>query len=179
MKLLLHICCGPCSVYPLDRLRRADREVTGYFFNPNIHPYREWKKRLATLVDYADSIDLPLKVREDDQLKEFLREVVFREEDRCRYCYRMRLASAAEEARAGNFDGFSTTLLYSIYQKHDLIRQIAEEAGEKAGVPFIYEDFRPGWKEGADRSRKLGMYRQPYCGCIYSEMERYRLRPGK
>ncbi len=179
MKLLLHICCAPCSIYPLDRLRAAGREVTGYFFNPNIHPYREWKKRLTTLIEYADTIHLPLQVRDDDQLKTFLREVAFRESDRCRYCYRMRLTAAAEEARAGGFDGFSTTLLYSIYQKHDLIRQIGEAAGEEAGVPFLYEDFRPGWKEGADRSRELGMYRQPYCGCIYSEMDRYRKKDKK
>jgi len=178
LRLLLHICCAPCSIYPVSRLRQAGREVTGYFFNPNIHPYREFCKRLTTLIDYAETIDLPVEVRDDDRLKEFLRETAFREEDRCQYCYRMRLASAAEKARAGNFDGFSTTLLYSIYQKHDSIRRIGEEEGEKAGVPFVYEDFRPGWKEGVDRSRELGMYRQPYCGCIYSEMERYRKKTG-
>jgi predicted adenine nucleotide alpha hydrolase (AANH) superfamily ATPase len=177
LKLLLHICCAPCSIVPVSALRQEGAETTGFFFNPNIHPFTEYRKRLDTLTEYASSIRLPLIVQDDYLLKEFLREVVFREEDRCRYCYRIRLSAAAREARRRNLDGFSTTLLYSVYQKHEVIRRIGEEEGEQAGVSFLYKDFRPGWKEGVSRSRELGLYRQPYCGCIYSEMERYRKKP--
>ncbi len=103
----------------------------------------------------------------------FLRQVVFREEERCRYCYRMRLDSTACVARRENFGSFSTTLLYSIYQAHDLIREVGEEVAQDHGIPFVYRDFRPGWEEGVRRSKELGLYRQKYCGCIFSERERF------
>ena len=173
MKLLLHICCAPCSIYPLTVLRDRKVETTGFFFNPNIHPLTEYRKRLSALTGYASSMDLPLIVRDQYLLKEFLREVVFHEENRCFHCYRMRLTAAAQEAVEQGAGAFSTTLLYSIYQKHDLVKRVGEDVAKERGIPFYYEDFRTGWKAGVDRSRELGIYRQAYCGCIYSEMERY------
>lgn len=173
MKLLLHICCAPCSIYPVSVLQDKGVETTGFFFNPNIHPLTEYRKRLSALEDYASTIDLSLIVRDQYLLKEFLRDTVFREEDRCRVCYRMRLTAAAEEAKGLGMDAFSTTLLYSVYQKHEEIIKAGEDAAREQGVSFYYEDFRVGWKEGAKRSREMGIYRQQYCGCVYSEMERY------
>ncbi len=173
MKLLLHICCAPCSIYPVSVLQEKGVETTGFFFNPNIHPLTEYRKRLSALEDYASTIDLPLIVKDQYLLKEFLRETVFREENRCLFCYRMRLTAAAEEAKGLGMDAFSTTLLYSVYQKHEEIKEVGEEAAREQGVSFYYEDFRVGWKEGVKRSREMGIYRQQYCGCIYSEMERY------
>lgn len=173
MKLLLHICCGPCAIFPVSLLREQGIGVTGYFFNPNIHPLTEFRKRLRTAADYADSIDLPMAIRDEYLLKEFLRGAVFEEENRCLFCYEMRLRAAAKEAVEQGADAFSTTLLYSIYQKHGAIRQMGEKVSGDTGVPFYYQDFRPGWKEGVRLSRDLGLYRQRYCGCIFSEMERY------
>jgi predicted adenine nucleotide alpha hydrolase (AANH) superfamily ATPase len=99
--------------------------------------------------------------------------VVFREAERCRFCYHLRLFAAARAAKEGKFDAFTSSLLYSKYQKHELIREIGEQAALEAGLPFYYEDFRQGWQAGQARSKELGLYRQQYCGCIYSERERY------
>lgn len=172
MKLLLHICCGPCSIYPVQELRK-DMEVTGYFYNPNIHPYTEWRARKETLADYAAGIGLPVMIDDRYLLEDFIREVVYRETERCAFCYTMRLKQTAAMAREKNFDAVSTTLLVSPYQKHELIREIGESVAKEAGLQFVYRDFRQGYREATARSRELGMYRQKYCGCIYSEKERY------
>lgn len=134
---------------------------------------------MDTLIAYADNIEFNVVRNDAYPFEEFLRQVVFREEDRCRYCYRMRLAEAARIAKKYNFDSFTSTLLYSRYQKHDLIRQIAEEEAKRQGIDFLYRDFREGWLEGIRISKEMGMYRQSYCGCIYSEKERYYRRPKK
>jgi len=179
MKILLHICCAPCAIYPLRVLREAGHEVVGLFFNPNIHPYSEYRKRLDTLVTYADSFDLKLICPDDYPMEDFLRNVVFREKERCRYCYHTRLSYAAAVARRGKFDSFTTTLLYSKFQDSDMIVSQGESIAREKDVAFYNRDFREGWKEGIAISRELGMYRQQYCGCIYSEKERYWKRPSK
>jgi epoxyqueuosine reductase len=173
MKLLLHTCCAPCTIYPMRVLREQNMQVMGYFYGSNIHPYTECLKRRQALVDYAPQIDLKLIVDEAYDLEAFLRNAAFRENERCRWCYYERLRTTAAAARHGSFDLFSTTLLYSKFQKHDLIRTIAEEVSAEVGIPFYYQDFRAGWSEGISMSKELGMYRQAYCGCIYSEKERY------
>lgn len=173
MKLLLHTCCGPCTIYPVRALREEDVEVMGYFYRRNIHPYTECLRRQQTLSAYAEQIDLPLIIAPDYDLETFLRNIAFREVERCRFCYHDRLRSAALVAARGKFDAYSSTLLYSKYQKHEIIRSIGEAVAQEVGVPFYYRDFRIGWKEGVSQSKALGMYRQQYCGCIYSERERY------
>jgi predicted adenine nucleotide alpha hydrolase (AANH) superfamily ATPase len=102
-----------------------------------------------------------------------MRAVAFRENERCRICYHLRLRQVAQVARRGRFDSFSSTLLYSVHQKHELIREIGEAVGSEVGVPFLYRDWRPGWKEGIARSKVMNLYRQAYCGCLLSEEERY------
>ncbi len=177
-RILLHICCGPCAIYPVSVLRSENFAVHGYFYNPHIQPYQEFQKRLTTLESYAQSVELPLIVKADYDLQTFLREVAFRETNRCIYCYSVRLNSAASLAKKSRFDAFTTTLLYSRRQQHQLIVSIAEEASRKHGVAFLYRDFRSGWKDGQQRAKALGMYRQQYCGCIYSEMERFCSKPA-
>ncbi len=173
MKLLLHICCAPCSIYPIRRLQDDRHEIMGFFYRDNIHPYTECLRREETLRAYADSISLKVLYPAGYEMETFLRNVAFREMQRCTYCYHDRLTTTAHFAKKGKFDGFTTTLLYSKFQKHDEIRSIGEAVGKKVGVSFCYEDFRDGWKWGVEESRRLEMYRQPYCGCIYSEKERY------
>lgn len=173
MKLLLHTCCGPCSIHPVRVLREARCEVMGFFYRSNIHPYTECMRREEALTRYAESIDLKLIVQPGYAMERFLRGVAFREADRCAYCYHDRLTTTAKFAKKGKFEGFSSTLLYSRFQQHDLIRTIGEAVGRAEKIPFVYRDFRDGWKEGVDASRRLGMYRQPYCGCIYSEKARF------
>lgn len=173
MKVLMHICCAPCTIYPLKELRTHGHDVTGLFFNPNIHPYMEFLRRKQTLQDYADKILLSVIWQEGYPLEEFLSQVADRPEERCAYCLTSRLRYTADQAKKDNYDAFTSTLLYSRFQKHDLIREIGETLGRQTGVPFLYQDFRAGWNEGVKISKDLGMYRQPYCGCIYSEKERY------
>jgi predicted adenine nucleotide alpha hydrolase (AANH) superfamily ATPase len=173
LKILLHICCAPCSIYPVKTLRGGGLDVMGFFYRHNIHPYTECLKRQETLQSYAAEIDLRVIYQEGYELESFIQNVVYREKDRCQYCYHDRLRTTALLAKRGKFDYFSSTLLYSKFQKHDAIKAIGEAVGKSAGVPFLYEDFRQGWKEGIETSKKRKMYRQQYCGCIYSEKERY------
>lgn len=148
-------------------------DVTGYYFNPNIHPYTEWKARRDTLAAYASDIGLDLMIDQNYLLEEFIRGVVHRETERCSFCYDMRLRKTAETAAINHFDAFTTTLLVSPYQKHEMIIETGRRVAQETGVEFLYHDFRPGYREATARSRELGMYRQKYCGCIYSEKERY------
>jgi len=173
MKVLLHICCGPCALYPLSVLRGEGVAVTGWFYNHNIHPYQEYQRRRDAARQMADQEGLELVVRDEYRLEEFLASVAAAPEERCAYCYTSRLDAAAAAAREGGFDAFSSSLFYSRYQNHELMRQQAEAAALRHGVSFLYRDFRPGWQEGIKRSKELGLYRQQYCGCIYSEQERY------
>jgi hypothetical protein len=150
----------------------------GFFYRHNIHPYTECLKRQETVQSYAREVDLRVIYQEGYDLEGFIQNVVYREEDRCNYCYHDRLRTTALLAKRGKFDYFSTTLLYSKFQKHDRVKSIGESVAKATGVPFFYEDFRTGWKDGVKSSRDLEMYRQQYCGCLYSEKERY-YRPGK
>ena len=181
MRILLHQCCAPCSVYPLDSLlsEYGAGAVRGYFYNPNIHPYTEYRKRLDNIIEYNERLKIDYVVEDIYGLREFIR--MKAETDgqpqsqygRCKGCYRMRLEKTAEYATKEGFDTFTTTLLYSRRQKHALIRTICEETAQKHGLNFLYEDYRKGWQTGIDISKQLGIYRQQYCGCIFSEEERY------
>jgi len=173
VRLLLHSCCAPCTTFCLKALRADGHEVSGYFFNPNIHPYTEFRRRLDTFREYCSSQGYSAAIDETYGLRHFLSEVGQDIEGRCAQCYRMRLYAAAELARKLGADAFTTTLLISPYQNHELLRRVADQAAEAAGVPFAYYDFRPGYRESVRLSREMGLYRQPYCGCIFSEEERY------
>jgi predicted adenine nucleotide alpha hydrolase (AANH) superfamily ATPase len=154
-------------------MKAGGLDVMGFFYRHNIHPWSECLKRQETLESYARQIDLRLIIQEGYELEGFIQNVVYREKDRCTYCYHDRLRTTALLAKRGKFDYFSTTLLYSKFQKHAMIKSIGESIGKSIGVPFFYEDFRTGWKEGINTSKNLGLYRQQYCGCIYSEKERF------
>ena len=172
-RLLLHICCAPCSVYCVDSLRAEGIEPAGFWFNPNIHPYQEYRARRDALVDYAASIGLALTVRDDYGLRDFVRAVAGDLDRRCGHCYTCRLEETARYAAANGFTSFSTTLLVSPYQDHEGIRQAGEALAERCGVRFLYRDFRPGFRQGQGKARELGLYMQKYCGCVFSEEERY------
>lgn len=177
MKMLLHICCAPCSIIPVRHLRQLGMSVMGFFYRHNIHPFTECLKREQTLLEYSAGIDLQVVCQKDYDLEGFIQNVVYRESDRCRFCYHDRLKSTALLARRGRFDAFSTTLLYSKFQQHDLIRTIGESVGREAGVQFYYHDFREYWKAGIEESKRLDLYRQSYCGCVYSEKDRFYKKP--
>ncbi len=173
MNVLLHLCCANCAIYPVKILREQNCKITGYFFNHNIHPFQEFQRRLAAVREYAQRVELDVIYQEDYLLEEFLAEVASAPLHRCDYCYRSRLEETARLAAEQGFEGFSTSLLYSRYQQHDVIHRYGEEFSRKYGIRFVYEDFRQGWREGIETSKAMGLYRQQYCGCIYSEKERY------
>ena len=178
MNLFLHICCAPCALYPYFRLKEEGLEPTGYFYNPNIHPYQEYRKRLDTVREFAGRVGLEVVYRDGYDLDEFLLRVAGKGALRCEHCYRMRLDAAAEAAKEKGFRLLSTSLLCSKYQKHDLLAGIGREMAATHGIEFYYEDFRRGWREGVVESKAMGLYRQQYCGCIYSEHDRYGKQRG-
>ena len=179
MNILLHVCCGPCALYPLAAIRAQGHEAQGYFFNPNIHPFKEFGRRIEALETMSRDLDFQVDYERGYGLREFLRQMVFHEEERCGLCYAMRLRPTAQRAATMGADAFSTTLLYSRYQNHALLLRQGEALALEFGIPFYYEDFRRGWQEGIDQSIAMGLYRQPYCGCIYSEEERYNRKGAK
>jgi predicted adenine nucleotide alpha hydrolase (AANH) superfamily ATPase len=173
MKILLHICCASCAIYPVKILQKDNLEIMGFYYRHNIHPFTECLRRQEALEFYADKINLRVIYQKGYDLEGFIQKIAFRESQRCSICYHARLKATALIAKRGKYDYFSTTLLYSKFQKHDEIRSIGEAVGRSVGVQFFYRDFREGWTEGVDTSKRLGLYRQQYCGCIYSEKERY------
>lgn len=177
MKLLMHTCCAPCSVYCIDALKEEGIEPTIYWYNPNIHPYMEYKARRDTLKEYADSLNLNAIFEEDYGLDNFCKNVVGDLQNRCKnYCYPVRLRKTFEYAKENGYEAVTTTLLYSIYQNHDFIKEYMEKLSEEFGIEFLYRDFRVGFREGQNKARELGLYMQKYCGCIFSEEMRYNNR---
>ena len=146
--------------------------MEGYFYNPNIHPFPEYLRRFEALSLYQEELGIPVRYAEAYRPEEYFRAVLEDLENRCRRCYELRLRATAREAARHGAAAFSTTLLFSVYQKHDLLREAGERVAAEEGVPFLYRDLRPGWEEGGRRYRERGLYRQNYCGCLFSEKER-------
>ncbi len=173
MKTLLHTCCAPCSVSCVEQLRAEGIEPVSYWFNPNIHPYQEYKARRDTLIEYAGLIKMELIVQEEYGLRDFVCAVAGDIAHRCTKCYEMRLEQTARFAAENGFDSFTSTLFVSPYQQHECMADIARQAAQKWGVSFLYRDFRSGFRAGQQQARELGLYMQKYCGCVFSEEDRY------
>ena len=174
MKLLMHTCCAPCSVYCIESLRNEEIEPTVYWYNPNIHPYIEYKTRRDTLKEYTKSINVNAIFEEEYGLDNFCKNVIGDLQNRCQnYCYKVRLEQTAKYAKEHGYDTITTTLFVSPYQKHEILKEQCGEIAEKYGLDFLYRDFRVGFREGQAKARELGLYMQKYCGCIFSEEMRY------
>ncbi len=172
-RTLLHICCGPCATYTVQAFRAAGGILTGYWYNPNIQPFSEHTARLQALESLAGQIDLPVIWEPGYDVVAFLRAVSGQEALglRCRICYRQRLDRTARAAAEGGFEAFSTTLLISPYQNLEEIRLLGNEAAERWRVPFYWENLRRGFAEHHRLAKRYGLYRQRYCGCLFSEWE--------
>ncbi|MFA5073494.1 MAG: epoxyqueuosine reductase QueH [Nitrospirota bacterium] len=173
MNVFIHICCAPCVLFPYFHLKDEGYTLTGFFYNPNIHPFQEYTRRVDTLKDFASRVGFSVLYQHEFDLDSFFLQAAGKGTHRCEACYRMRLSTAAATARKQGADAFTSSLLYSKYQKHDCIAAIGQEMAEEYGIRFLYEDFRKGWREGIVESKAMGLYRQSYCGCVYSEWERY------
>ena len=173
--ILLHVCCAPCSISVVDALREEGYDVTGIFFNPNIHPLKEYLARRESMQQLATKSNLPMLWADAQyDLTSWLAMVSQTPQygARCKLCYTQRLSYTHQIAQQHGFTYFSTSLLYSTKQLHDLLAQVGN-AVETEQTPFFYQDFRPLWKEGIERAIQEEFYRQSYCGCVYSENERY------
>jgi predicted adenine nucleotide alpha hydrolase (AANH) superfamily ATPase len=168
MKILLHMCCAPCAVYPVKLFKEERLDFTGFFYNPNIHPLNEFILRKETLMDFSKKEKFPV-VFLDDFDQESWEAYGENKAKRCLMCYEKRLSETAEYASRNEFDAFTTTLLISPYQDHEMIIEIAEKMAKKYNVHFYYRDFRPHFREGQKLAKDAGMYRQKYCGCILSK----------
>ena len=173
MKTLLHTCCAPCANQCIEVLRSEEIEVTGFWYNPNIHPFTEYRARRNCLREYAQRIDMLLLEKDAYALRPFVRAVAEDLSNRCGKCYEMRLFETARQAAEGGFDSFTSSLFISPYQNHELMAETAQRAAQEYGVTFLYRDFRPWFKAGQEKARQLEMYIQKYCGCVFSEEERY------
>lgn len=169
MKLLLHTCCAPCLMYPLERLRGQGFEVSGFFYNPNIHPMSEYENRKQAVSGFGKNNRIDIDYPEYNPEQYF--QVVNLKEDspkRCSLCWSLRLERTAKSAREKGLEYFTTTLLVSPYQNQELLKNIGEDIAKNEGIKFYYEDFRHGFREAHDKARAQGIYCQKYCGCIYS-----------
>lgn len=173
MRVLLHICCAPCSAACIKVLREENIDITGYWYNPNIHPYKEYESRLNALKEYSKLINLDVIYNDYYGLREFTKNVVNILDNRCGYCYLSRLEVVAKYAKENGYDAFTTTLFISPYQNHDLMKKICEDLSKKYDIKFLYRDFRPYFYEGKKMFKETGLYMQKYCGCVFSEEERY------
>ena len=199
MKILLHICCSNCSLYPVSILRQEGHSLTGHWYNPNIHPFKEYSSRLASVRNLSEEWNIDMLYEEEYTPSDYFRMFnisdaalindissdspnslssvnapLFRE--RCRSCYMLRLEKTAEAAKGRGFDAFSTTLLISPYQDFEQIAETGRALAAKYGVPFHLRDYRPYFRDSAALSKELGLYRQKYCGCIFSREERKNAR---
>lgn len=173
-RLLLHVCCGPCAIMPINRLTDEGYAVTAWFMNPNIQPLAEYLRRREAVGEVADRLGVAILYADEAwDIAEWLRDMRGRDAtpERCMHCCGSRVKAALARARELGFPFVSTSLLYSRYQPHDAIAATGRSCG---GAAFVYRDFRQDWQAGIDISRAWGIYRQPYCGCVYSEAERYR-----
>ncbi len=172
-RLLLHCCCGPCAATVVQYFAGTGKQVTGWYYNPNIYPPEEMRLRRQALQQASIALGIPLLPPEPDpEPYEFLLAVAAEGGVRCRACYRLRLEAAARKAKEEGFPAFSTTLSISPYQDLEAIRETGEAAGEKYGVRFEFVDLRKKHRESLERARSLGLYCQNYCGCMFSDLER-------
>ena len=176
MKVLLHICCAPCSIMSIKKLREDNLDVTGFWYNPNIHPYMEYRARRDAFRNYSRLIDLPVIYKDEYGLDEFCKKVINNLKNRCSSCYAERMTVVAKYAKEHGYDAFCTSLLYSPYQNHEELKRVCEEIAKAFDIDFYYYDFRPFYREGQEEAKRLGIYMQKYCGCIFSEEDRYEKR---
>lgn len=173
MKLLLHTCCAPCLSGAQKALSDEDLDTTIFFFNSNIHPEEEFRRRIDALKQYSRQMALKPVIFSNYDIELFKKEVISRPGDRCRNCYELRLRETAKYAVMNGYDGFSTTILISPYQKHDIVKKLGEELAQEYNTVFYYKDLRPYYKDSISISKEMGIYRQKYCGCYVSKEQRY------
>jgi predicted adenine nucleotide alpha hydrolase (AANH) superfamily ATPase len=172
-KVLIHVCCAHCAAYTIEYWRQQGYDVSGFWYNPNIHPYLEHQHRLESMQILAQDINLPLIIEDGYDFIKYFRRVAGHEPERCQYCFDLRLSKTAETARQNGYNAFTTTLLISPHQKHDTLRVIGNKIAGEQSLEFLYADLRKRYSDSRHMTKPLNLYHQQYCGCVYSEWERY------
>ena len=180
-KLLIHACCAPCSSYVIEYLSNYF-EITIYYYNPNIHPENEYIRRINELKNFLNKYKTKNKVNLIEDVynpKEYFERIKGLENlgersKRCYNCYEFRMDKAAKFAKNNNYDYFTTTLSISPYKNANWINEIGCNLEKKYDIKYLYADFKKknGYKRSLELSHEYGLYRQDYCGCIYSKQER-------
>ena len=165
--VLMHTCCAPCSLSCIDPLRAEGIEPVAFWYNPNIHPWKEYEARRDCLLAYAPTIEMQVIVDEDYGLRTFVEHVASDIDHRCTYCYQHRLEGTARYAAEHGYESFTSTLLASLYQDHDGIKAAAEKYARQYGVEFLYRDFRPNFRAGESAGQRAWL--------LYAEVLRVRL----
>lgn len=169
MEILLHICCGPCLIYPFSRLKDRGFSIKGFYYNPNLYPSGEYRRRKEALEVLNKDLQLELECPEYQE-SDFFRAIDAKANtpERCVICWSLRLQKTAKHAREKEIPFFSTTLLVSPYQDHQRLKQLGGKIAQETGVDFYYEDFRAGFRQAYKEAKTKGLYLQKYCGCNYS-----------
>jgi predicted adenine nucleotide alpha hydrolase (AANH) superfamily ATPase len=171
--VLIHCCCAHCTAYTIEYWRNQGYEVSAFWYNPNIHPFTEYRNRLEAMQFLAKRFDFELIIYDGYEIKEYFKRVVGHENMRCRYCFSMRLRKTGEAALKYSYKNFTSSLLISPHQKHELVLEIGNAVSKDTGIKFLYTDLRKFYSNSRCMTKPLGLYRQQYCGCIYSEWERF------
>jgi predicted adenine nucleotide alpha hydrolase (AANH) superfamily ATPase len=187
LKLLLHTCCAPCAIYPARAAKKENFTAEAFFYNPNIHPYSEYIRRKKESEAYFKSEGLEL-IAPEYAPADFFQNINKPSYEpgrfgeglvRCETCWGIRLEKTASFAKENGFNAFTTTLLGSPYQDHDVLKALCEKLSEEKGVNFYYNDFRIGFGDAHKEARSNGMYCQNYCGCVFSMVEREEAKDKK
>ena len=171
--VLVHVCCAHCAAYTVEHWRQQGYAVIAFWYNPNIHPYTEHQQRLESMKTLAQKTDLPLLIADGYDMPEYFRRVAGDESQRCRHCFSLRLSRTAATAGENGLDAFTTTLLISPHQQPEAIQEIGNKIADETGIKFLGADLRQRYSDSRRLTKPMGLYRQQYCGCIYSEWERY------
>jgi predicted adenine nucleotide alpha hydrolase (AANH) superfamily ATPase len=171
--VLIHCCCAHCTAYTVKYWQAQGYDTIAFWHNPNIHPYMEHQNRLEAMQTLAANMNFNLIITEGYNFIEYFRRVVGHESERCAICFDIRLVKTAEKATELGIANFTSTLLISHQQKHDLLKEIGEKLTRNSGVNFLYADLRKRYSDSRHITKPMDLYRQQYCGCVYSEWERY------
>ncbi|MFW6114084.1 MAG: epoxyqueuosine reductase QueH [Actinomycetota bacterium] len=171
-RLLVDTCCGPCAIPAFRLFCEPDYQVHFLFYNPNIHPFREYRRRLDSFEDLMQEMGAEYTVLSYEP-EVWMRAVSYREENRCEICYRLRLRRTADMAAEEGYHALTTTLFASPYQDHSLVALLGDSVARSRGLEFITWDGSERYREDLNKAREMGLYTQPYCGCLLSERERY------
>ncbi len=171
-KLFLHICCAPCSIEVIDSLANDGYEIYGYFYNPNVQPFDEYKKRRDSVITYMDKLGLEYEIADYDAY-EYFEKIgdILKGKERCTICYDLRLEKSSKRAKELGFGVYSTTLLWNPHKDFNFIADVGRKNAEKYDLEFHFPKLSHDYWKYKNKAKEEEMYLQKYCGCVFSSWE--------